>query len=126
KISLIAALATNNVIGRENDLVWRLPDDFKRFKRITSNHFILMGRKTFESLGSPLPNRTHLVITRNKNYTVPDGHYVFESVEEAVSFCQKTDVKQLYVIGGGEIYNQTLTIADELILTEVDATPDGD
>lgn len=126
KISLIAALATNNVIGRENDLVWRLPDDFKRFKRITSNHFILMGRKTFESLGSPLPNRTHLVITRNKNYTVPDGHYVFESVEEAVSFCQKTNVKQLYVIGGGEIYRQTLTIADELILTEVDATPEGD
>lgn len=126
KISLIAALATNNVIGRENDLVWRLPDDFKRFKQITSGHFILMGRKTFESLGKPLPHRTHLVITRNKAYQVPEGHHVFESVAQALTFCQKMEVNQLYVIGGGEIYRQTLPIADELILTEVDATPEGD
>jgi dihydrofolate reductase len=126
KISLIAALATNNVIGKENDLVWRLPDDFKRFKKITSDHFILMGRKTMESLGKPLPNRTHLVITRNKDYKVPEGHYVFDSVEEAFIFCQKRNVTQLYVIGGGEIYKQTLPIADELVLTEVEATPEGD
>ncbi|MDR7130656.1 dihydrofolate reductase [Algoriphagus sp. 4150] len=126
KISLIAALATNNVIGRENDLVWRLPDDFKRFKTLTSNHYILMGRKTFESLGKPLPNRTHIVITRNKDYTVPEGHYVFESVEKAFIFCQKMGVDHLYVIGGGEIYLQTLPLADELVLTEVEATPAGD
>lgn len=126
KISLIAALADNNVIGRENDLVWRLPDDFKRFKRITSDNYILMGRKTFESLGKPLPNRTHIVITRNKEYQVPEGHYVFESVEEAFVFCQNKGVKQLYVIGGGEIYRQTLFLADELILTEVKASPEGD
>ncbi|SFB56721.1 dihydrofolate reductase [Algoriphagus aquimarinus] len=126
KISLIAALATNHVIGQENDLVWRLPDDFKRFKRITSDHFILMGRKTFESLGKPLPNRTHIVITRNKNYQVPEGHYVFESVEKAFIFCQKMNVEHLYVIGGGEIYGQTLPLADELVLTEVEASPEGD
>lgn len=126
KISLIAALANNNVIGQDNDLVWRLPDDFKRFKRITSGHFILMGRKTFESLGTPLPNRTHIVITRNKNYQVPEGHYVFESVEKAFIFCQKMEVSQLYIIGGGEIYKQTLPLADELLLTQVDATPEGD
>ena len=126
KISLIAALATNHIIGRDNDLVWRLPDDFKRFKRITSGHFILMGRKTFESLGPPLPNRTHIVITRNKDYQVPEGHYVFESVEKAFIFCQKMDISHLYVIGGGEIYNQTLPLADELVLTEVDASPEGD
>lgn len=126
KISLIAALATNNVIGKGNDLVWRLPDDFKRFKRITSHHFILMGRKTMESLGNPLPNRTHLVITRNKSYKAPEGHFAFQSVEEAFIFCQKRNVEQLYVIGGGEIYKQTLSMADELVLTEVQASPEGD
>ena len=126
KISLIAALATNNVIGQNNDLVWRLPDDFKRFKTITSNHYILMGRKTFESLGKPLPNRTHIVITRNQDYKVPEGHYVFESVEKALEFCQKKEVNQLFVIGGGELYKHTLPIADELVLTEVEATPEGD
>ncbi|RAI91585.1 dihydrofolate reductase [Algoriphagus yeomjeoni] len=126
KISLIAALATNNVIGKENGLVWRLPDDFRRFKRLTSDHFILMGRKTFESLGKPLPNRTHIVITRNKDYKVPEGHYVFESVEKAFVFCQKRHIEHLYVIGGGEIYRQTLPMADELVLTEVEASPDGD
>ncbi|WP_425639229.1 dihydrofolate reductase [Algoriphagus yeomjeoni] len=126
KISLIAALATNNVIGKENGLVWRLPDDFRRFKRLTSDHFILMGRKTFESLGKPLPHRTHIVITRNKDYKVPEGHYVFENVEKAFVFCQKRDIEHLYVIGGGEIYRQTLPMADELVLTEVEASPDGD
>lgn len=126
KISLIAALAKNNVIGKENDLVWRLPDDFRRFKRLTSDHYILMGRKTFESLGTPLPNRTHIVITRNLDYKVPEGHYLFESVEKAFIFCQKMNVDHLYVIGGGEIYKQTLPIADELVLTEVDANPSGD
>jgi len=126
KISLIAALAKNNVIGRENDLVWRLPVDFKRFKSITSGHYILMGRKTFESLGKPLPNRTHLVVTRNKNYTVPEGHYVFQTVEEAFIFANKLQIDILYVIGGGEIYNQTINLADELLLTEVDVAPEGD
>lgn len=126
KISLIAALAKNNVIGKENDLVWRLPVDFKRFKSITSGHYILMGRKTFESLGKPLPNRTHLVVTRNKNYTVPEGHYVFQTVEEAFIFASKLQTDTLYVIGGGEIYNQTINLADELLLTEVDVSPEGD
>ncbi|WP_075352317.1 dihydrofolate reductase [Algoriphagus marinus] len=126
KISLIAALAKNNVIGKENELVWRLPVDFKRFKSITSGHYILMGRKTFESLGNPLPNRTHLIVTRNKNYTVPEGHYVFQTVEEAFIFASKLQIDTLYVIGGGEIYSQTIDLADELLLTEVDVSPEGD
>lgn len=126
KISLIAALAENNIIGKENDLVWRLPDDFRRFKTLTSGHYILMGRKTFESLGKPLPNRTHLVITRNTEYKVPEGHYVFDSVEDAFIFSQKMGVDHLYVIGGGEIYRQTLPLADELVLTEVQTNPEGD
>lgn len=126
KISLIAAVAKNNVIGKDNELTWRLPVDFKRFKSITSEHFILMGRKSFESLDKPLPNRTHLVITRNSDYHVPEGHFVFDSVESAFTFCKKMNVDTLYVIGGGEIYTLTLPLADELLLTEVDATPEGD
>jgi dihydrofolate reductase len=126
KISLIAALAQNRVIGKSNDMVWRLPVDFKRFKSITSGHYILMGRKTFKSLDKPLPNRTHLVITRNKDYTVPEGHYVFQSVQEAFVFANKLQLEELFVIGGGEIYTQTLDLADELVLTEVDASPAGD
>lgn len=126
KISLIAAKARNNVIGRENDLVWRLPADFRRFKNLTSGNYILMGRKTFESLGKPLPNRTHLVITRNENYEVPEGHHVFETVEKAIIFCNKIGVEKLFIIGGGEIYSQTIDLADELIITEVEAEPEGD
>jgi len=126
KISLIAAVAKNNVIGKENDLTWRLPVDFKRLKSITSDHYILMGRKSFESLGKPLPNRTHLVITRNPSYQVPEGHYVFDSVESALMFCEKIEIDSLFIIGGGEIYTQTLPLADELLLTEVEASPDGD
>lgn len=126
RILLIAAVAKNGVIGKENDLVWKIPTDFKRFKTLTSNHYILMGRKTFESLGKPLPNRTHLVITRNPNYQVPEGHFVFKSVEDAFIFCKKIGIDKLYVIGGGEIYKQTISLADELVITEVDASPEGD
>lgn len=126
RILLIAAVAKNGVIGKENDLVWRIPTDFKRFKALTSGNYILMGRKTFESLGKPLPNRTHLVITRNPEFEVPEGHHVFESVEEAFIYCSKIGVEKLYVIGGGEIYKQTIGIADELVITEVEASPEGD
>lgn len=126
RILLIAAVANNGVIGKENDLVWRIPTDFKRFKALTSGNYILMGRKTFESLGKPLPNRTHLVITRNPNYSVPEGHHVFASVEDAFIYCNKIGVDDLYVIGGGEIYKQTISMADELVITEVDASPEGD
>lgn len=126
RILLIAAVAKNGVIGKENDLVWKIPTDFKRFKALTSDNYILMGRKTFESLGKPLPNRTHLVITRNPDYQVPEGHHVFKSVEDAFIYCNKLGIEKLYVIGGGEIYKQTMPLADELVITEVDAEPEGD
>jgi len=126
KISQIAAVGKNRVIGKEDGLVWKLPDDFKRFKAITSHHYILMGRKTFDTLGNPLPNRTHVVITRKNDYQVPEGHHVFHSIEEGIDFCKKEGVKHLFVIGGGEIYQQTLALSDELLLTQVEASPDGD
>ncbi len=126
KIILIAAVAKNLVIGKNNDLLWRLPVDFKRFKALTMGHHILMGRKTYESFDNPLPGRTHLVITRNPDYEVAEGHYTFSDIESAVIRCGKWGIDTLFVIGGGEIYKQTLSIADEMMLTEVDASPEGD
>jgi len=126
KIILIAAIAKNNVIGKDNQLIWKLSADLKRFKNLTSGHFVLMGRKTYDSLGRPLPNRTHLIITRNKDFQAPEGHYSFESLEEAFIFCNKINLEKLFIIGGGQIYQEAISIADELEITEVDVEPEGD
>ncbi len=126
QIILIAAVAKNQVIGKDNQLIWKLSADLKRFKNLTSGHYILMGRKTFESLGKPLPNRTHLIISRDPNYQAPEGHYAFNSVEEAVIFCNKIGVEKLFIIGGGQIYRETIRLCDQLEITEVNAMPDGD
>lgn len=121
KISLVAAIAQNNAIGKDNDLLWHLPVDFKHFKTTTSGHFILMGRKTFETFPKPLPNRTHLIITRQKNYTVADNCFAFASVKDALQFAKKQNQETVYVIGGGEIYKETISIANELVITHVNA-----
>lgn len=126
KITLIVAKAKNNVIGKDNQLIWKLSADLKRFKNLTSGHFILMGRKTFDSLGRPLPNRTHLIITRNPDFQAPEGHYAFSSVEDAIIFANKISVDELFIIGGGQIYRETINLCDELEITEVDAEPEGD
>jgi dihydrofolate reductase len=125
-ITLIVAKAKNNVIGRDNQLIWKLSADLRRFKNLTTGHHILMGRKTFESLGKPLPNRTHLIITRNPDFQAPEGHFSFASVEDAFIFCNKIGVEDLFIIGGGEIYRDTLDLCDVLEVTEVDCEPDGD
>jgi dihydrofolate reductase len=96
----IAAAGTRNELGKDNDLVWHLPTDFKRFKALTSQHYIIMGRKTFESFPNPLPNRTHIIITRQKDYA-HEGCIVVSSIDEALE--KVKDQKQAYVIGGGEI-----------------------
>lgn len=121
KISLVVAIAQNNAIGKDNDLLWHLPADFKHFKETTSGHFILMGRKTFESFPKSLPNRTHLIITRQKNYNVPDNCFAFASVNDALQFAQHQNQETVYVIGGGEIYKETISIANELVITHVNA-----
>ena len=126
KITLIVAKANNNVIGKDNQLIWKLSADLKRFKNLTSGHFILMGRKTFESLGRTLPNRTHLIISRDRNYQAPEGHYAFNSFEEAIIFCNKIEVEKLFIIGGGQIYQETINLCDQLEITEVQTEPDGD
>lgn len=126
KIILIVAKAKNNVIGKDNQLIWKLSADLRRFKNLTTGHFIMMGRKTYESLGKPLPNRTHLVITRNPDFEAPEGHFSFGTIEDAFIFCNKLGVDELYIIGGGEIYRETIQICDVLEITEVDCEPEGD
>jgi dihydrofolate reductase len=115
-ITLIAAVAQNNALGKDNQLHWHLPDDFKRFKNITSGHYIIMGRKTFESFPKPLPNRTHVIITLQKEYK-PEGCIVVNSLEEAIQSCPKQE--DIFIIGGGEIYKQSIAIADKIDITRV-------
>ncbi len=123
RVSVIAALARNRVIGIENRLPWRLPEDLAHFKALTLNHPILMGRKTFESLGRPLPGRTNIVITRNTHYR-PDGCVVADSIPAAIALCRDAD--EVFFIGGAELYAQAIPLADRLYLTEVDIEAEGD
>lgn len=122
-ITLIAAAAENNALGKNNDLLWHLPDDFKRFKQLTSHHYIIMGRKTFESFPKPLPNRTHVIITRQKNYQY-EGCIVVSSLKEALAIAPKNET--VFIIGGGEIYQQSIAIADCIELTRVHTQLEAD
>lgn len=125
-VSIIVAVAQNGVIGCENRLIWHISEDLKRFKRITSGHPVLMGRKTFESLGcKPLPNRTNVVISRNPDYRPQaEGVLVAGSLEQAVALFPSEE--EVFIIGGGEIYRHSMEIADKLYLTRVGLSPEGD
>lgn len=125
-LSTIVAIANNNVIGGDNKLLWHISEDLKRFKSITSNHTIIMGRKTFESLPGILPNRKHVVITRDKNYTVDsDMVEVVYSVDDLVSKYANSN-EEAFIIGGGEIYKLTLPYVQKLYLTLVKKDFEGD
>ena len=115
-IIMIAAASENNALGKNNELVWHLPNDFKRFKNLTSGHHIIMGRKTFESFPKPLPNRTHIVISRQENYN-PEGCIVVHSMEQAIEICSVDD--ETYIIGGGEIYKLGIPFTDKIEITRV-------
>ncbi|MEG9329032.1 dihydrofolate reductase [Salinimicrobium catena] len=123
ELTMIAAAGENNALGKDNDLVWHLPDDFKRFKKLTTGHHIIMGRKTFETFPKPLPNRTHIVITRKKDYQ-KEGAIVVHSLEEALKLAK--DDPQPFIIGGGEIYELALPEADKIELTRVHGTFEAD
>ncbi len=123
KPTIIAAIGTNNELGKDNNLIWHLPADLKRFKKLTVGHHIIMGRKTFESIGIPLPNRTTVIITRDKNYKVQDCITV-NSLDEALQVSKKD--KTPYIIGGAQIYNQALKIAERLEITYVHAEFEAD
>ncbi|WP_419212508.1 dihydrofolate reductase [Maribacter sp. X9] len=120
---MIAAAAENNALGKDNGLLWHLPDDFKRFKKLTSGHKIIMGRKTFDSLDKPLPNRTHIIITRDKNYIVDfDSCLVVNSLGDAI---QLVENEIAFIIGGGEIYKLAEKRTDKIELTRVHASFDN-
>ena len=123
ELTIIAAVSINNVIGNNNKLIWKLSNDLKRFKNLTTNHSVIMGRKTFESLPNPLPDRDNIVITRDTNYLKPNIQ-VCSSIEDAINLT-KTDT-QPFIIGGGEIYSQTINIVDKIELTRVHKEFDGD
>ena len=120
---MIAAAAENNALGKDNKIVWHLPNDFKRFKSLTSGHHIIMGRKTFESLQKPLPNRKHIIITRQKDYQAEDC-IVVDSMEKALNACPKD--QDSFIIGGGEIYKIGLPFTDKIELTRVHHTFEAD
>lgn len=122
RLSLIAAVGSNRVIGRDGALPWHLPEDLKRFKALTMGHTIVMGRKTHESIGRLLPGRHTIIVTRQRGYRV-DGATVVHSIEEALDRAAGDEV---FVIGGGEIYAAALPLADRLHLTELALAPEGD
>jgi dihydrofolate reductase len=125
KVSLIVAVAENGVIGKNNELPWRLSADLKHFKQITTGHHIIMGRKTFESIGKPLPNRISIIITRQADYTQA-GCLVANSIEQAVELAKQNEETEAFIIGGGQIYDSSLELADEIYFTRVHAEIDGD
>jgi dihydrofolate reductase len=125
KVSLVVAAARNGVIGRNNRLPWKLSSDLKFFKKLTTGHAVIMGRKTFESIGKPLPDRTNLVLSRSESFHVP-GVMVFRNLDEAIIACRNAGESEAFVIGGAEIFKQTLEIADRIYFTRVEAEVEGD
>jgi dihydrofolate reductase len=123
RISLIVAMAKNRVIGVNNTLPWHLPADLKHFKSLTMGHHIVMGRKTYESIGKPLPGRTSVVVTRNTGYSAT-GVITVNSLEAAIAACTNDD--EIFVIGGAELYRQAIQLADRIYLTEIEADISGD
>lgn len=122
---MIAAVAENNALGKDNDLLWHLPDDFKRFKTLTTGHKIIMGRKTFESFPKPLPNRHHIIITRDKNYKVEHPNCtVVHTLEAALALV--ADQETSFIIGGGEIYTLAMPFCDILEITRVHGNYEAD
>lgn len=122
-VSAIVAAADNNAIGKDNQLLWHLPNDLRFFKRTTSGHAVIMGRKTYESVGKPLPNRRNLVVTRQKDYTL-EGAEVVHSLEAALARC--ANEKEVFIVGGAEIYRQALPATNRVYLTRVHADLSGD
>ncbi|MBM3231212.1 dihydrofolate reductase [Candidatus Peregrinibacteria bacterium] len=119
-VSLIVAASENNVIGKDNAIPWHLPDDLKFFRAKTEGHPVIMGRKCYESIGKPLPNRENIVVTHRQDYHAP-GCEVSPSVEEAILYAGRNHPEEIFVIGGGEIYRQALPVANRIYMTRVHA-----
>lgn len=124
-ISIIAAMSENRAIGKDNKLLWHIPEDLKRFREITKGHPVIMGRKTYESMGRLLPERLNIIITRDKNYSVKKARIV-SSLKEGINEAVKEDKNEIFIIGGGQIYSQAIGVADKIYLTIVHTDIDGD
>lgn len=122
-ISIVVAISTNNAIGKNNQLLWHLPADLKHFKQITTGHTIIMGRKTYESIGKPLPNRRNIVITRDTELNI-EGVELVNSINEAITLCKNED--EVFIIGGAEIYKHALALTNRIYLTTVHHTYEAD
>ena len=124
-VSLVVAASENNAIGKNNQLLWHLPNDLKFFKNITWGMVVVMGRKTYESVNKPLPGRVNIVITRQADWTA-EGTITAADLTDALTKAEATNCKEIFVIGGGEIYKQAMAVADKIYLTRVHATLEGD
>jgi len=124
-ISLICSIASNRAIGKGNKLLWDIPEDLKHFKAITSGHVIIMGDKTYNSIGRSLPNRTNIVLTRDKNFKAKNC-IISYSIEEALEKAKELEKEEVFIIGGGQIYKQTIGLADKLYLTIVEGKYEAD
>ena len=123
-ISHIVNVSENGVIGKDNDLLWRLPQDLKRFKEITMGHPMIMGRKTYESIGRPLPGRTSIVVTHNKDLKI-DGVIVVHTLEEALEKAKEIEKDEIFIIGGGQLFKESFNLIDKIYLTLVHTTAEG-
>ena len=124
RIVMVAAVASNGVIGADGDIPWRIPEDFAHFKRVTLGHTLVMGRATYDSIGRPLPGRTTIVLTRSPTWTA-DGVLVAASLDEALALAEPLE-GDVMIAGGSHVYAAALPLADEQVLTEVHRAPDGD
>jgi dihydrofolate reductase len=124
-LKILVAFDENRVIGKNNTLIWHLPADLKRFKTLTTGHVIIMGRKTFESIGKPLPNRTSIVISRQVDLQI-EGAIIAHSVEEAILKAKSITREDIYIVGGAEIYALSLPLADQILVTQLHDIFDGD
>lgn len=125
KISIISAIAKNRGIGKNNDLLYKIPDDLKRFRSITSGHPVIMGERTYYSIGKPLPDRLNIVLTKNPELNIK-GVTMCGGIEEAIKVAADSDKDEIFFIGGGMIYRESITFADRLYLTLIDAEPEAD
>jgi dihydrofolate reductase len=125
-IALIVAISEDGTIGDKGGIPWRISGDLKRFKRLTMGHPIIMGRKTYESIGKPLPGRRNIVLTRNANFRAPAEVLKFDRIDAALDHCRQRREETVFVIGGGEVYRQALALADKLFVTEVHRRVNGD
>nr|AIA14327.1 Dihydrofolate reductase [uncultured bacterium]AIA14364.1 Dihydrofolate reductase [uncultured bacterium] len=125
RISAIAAIVNNRGLGKDNELLVRIPEDLARFKKLTSGHTVIMGRKTYESIGKPLPNRTNIVVTRDAKYEAEGCQVVF-SVEEALDLGRQLEPEEIFIIGGGKIYDEMLPYTERLYLTQVEKEVEAD